>query len=225
MTHKQEANLGVKESTLEKVQCQLRDSLQTLTKKRKEVDRLREELARCENKCSEHEIRIGANRLVIDRLNEQIEAQAKAMEKMRIGETQPKTTVVESKTRREETIQPESASPTRNGRNQFTLDRELARKSRPTTVTTNRGKNVDFRLDDNEEEEELLVDSNYRATTRTTSLHDLLEEERHLKNHLFAHTKERPQLKEVNFRTNQKTKGVGTNSANVMTMTFGGRRF
>lgn len=222
MTHKQEANLGVKESTLEKVQCQLRDSLQTLTKKRKEVDRLREELARCENKCSEQEIRIGANRLVIDRLNEQIEAQAKAMEKMRIGETKPKTMAVESKTRREETIQPESASPTRNGRNQFTADRELARKSRPTT---NRGKNVDFRLDDSEGEEELLAESNYRPSTRPTSVHDLLEEERHLKNHLFAHTKERPQLKEVNFRTNQKAKGVGTNSANVMTMTFGGRRF
>ena len=236
VTHKQEANLGVKESTLEKVQSQLRSSLHLLEKKRKEVDRLRDELAATQNKCSEQEVRIGANRLVIDKLNDQLEVQAKALEKLQLAREAAEREAKRSELRveqiqenglgqRPENTQEERVGSSRNGSRASGHSRasETKRPVLPLPTMTPR-RNVDFLLEveDFDHEEEDANDNflepvqNGRPQVRG-SQSSPLDDLGHLKNHLFTHIGQRPQLREVNLRTTRtKSSGSAANSSNVM---------
>lgn len=73
VTHKQEKIVGIKESTVEQLGADLKLCLQQLKWREKEIDRLETELERYKTKYSQSELQIKANKMVIAKLNKQLD--------------------------------------------------------------------------------------------------------------------------------------------------------
>lgn len=203
----------MRESTLDKVSCELKVCLQQLTKKKNEMERLEAELERFRSKCSQSELQIKANKAVINKLNEQRMFQAEAMEtvKSRLADeakAQPQPELTNSYLTGKD-----STRINQNGIHLLSLREVEGKKSSRSTAFA--AKNVDFLLD-----EEDYVENSRKAKPHLEDdgdfpnlfQHDILP-----KNHLFPNTKERPKFREVNLRTSNKTKSGPSNSTNVMT--------
>lgn len=200
----------MKESTLDKVSCELKVCLQQLTKKKNEVERLEAELERFRSKCSQSELQIKANKAVINKLNEKLMFQAEAME---TAQSRLSDEAIASKSAQSE---PTSSyltgrDSTRINQNGMTNFREIAGK-KSSRSTASGAKNVDFLL-----EEEHYVENSRNARPQLEAYGDLFQHDNvSPKNHLFTNIKEKPKFREVNLRTNNKTKSGS--SSNVMTL-------
>lgn len=193
----------MRESTLDKVSCELKVCLQQLTKKKNEMERLEAELERFRSKCSQSELQIKANKAVINKLNEKLMSQAEAMEmlKSRLADEASKGR------------QSEPTNSFLTGREGTKIKQNGIQSKKSSCLTASGAKSVDFLLDDE-----------HHVENSSNTRHQQLEDDGHLfqhdnilpKNHLFSNTKEKQKFREVNLRS--KTKIGSSNSSNVMTI-------
>ena len=207
--------MGVRQSTIDKVSCDLKICLQQLEKKKREIDRLETDLERCRSKCSQSGLQIQANKAVIAKLTEQLELQAKMIAKKQAEFGEQMSTHQYESTNQANSPVPKGQykMDTNDGRLSSVGEREVNRKKSTMSLTRPQvgTKNVEFLLDD--DVPTTAVSSRMARINLDGEHNDLYDH--NLKNHLFTHIKEKPTLKEVNFRTSQKAK-VGTNNRNVM---------
>ena len=192
--------------------------LQQLKSKNKEINRLEMELERCRSKCSQAELQIGADKSIIVNLTKKI-SELDFVNNNNKANGQINTFV-----------------DAENSPNLEEPKDEIVPNQKQSSVkhlVKPIDKNVDFLLDLQEKNDNKKFP--YRNATITTKFDDCIHKpyaashskdlllpsssslihqyhhETKLKNHLFTHIKERPQLKEVNVRTNIQRKARVTN--------------